>query len=340
MSLPLLRRRADPAAITRFWQMVRTSRKPVATQCPSCLKGMVEVQFAPRGGDATERLDFCELCQFLWFDAGELAAIPGYTSPPQRKQLPQKAREALALIEVEKIRQDAEADAAREGPEHVWQLAVAFFGLPVEHNAESLQRKPLATWIVSLLVLLVSLIVFSIGRDLFLQLAFIPNEPFRYLGLTWITSFFVHGGILHLASNLYFLVVFGDNVEDTIGRKAFLLVLFSGTILGHALHWMIEPRGHLPTVGASGGISAIIALYALAFPHTRLGMLLKYGWINFSARMGFFVWIGLQVLTVYLQVVGVSNVSALAHLGGCLAGVSYWLWHTRARKTEEPAATR
>jgi membrane associated rhomboid family serine protease len=163
---------------------------------------------------------------------------------------------------------------------------------------------------VSILVLIVSLAVFSAGRDLLLQLAFIPNDPFRHFGLTWLTSFFVHGGILHLLGNLYFLLVFGDNVEDTIGRKAFLLVLLSGTVLGHALHWIVEPRGDLPTIGASGGISAIIALYALAFPHTRLGIFARYGWINFSARTGFLVWVSLQLFGAYAQVSGTSNVSA------------------------------
>lgn len=329
MSLPLLRSLADPAAVTRFWRIVQTSQKPVSTHCPACLKSMVEVQFSPTGGAEQERLDFCKLCQFLWFDAGELAAMPAKLPPPTQQKLPQKAREVIALHQVEKIRQQAEAEAARQGPEHFWQVAVALFGFPVEHNADSLQRHPYATWTISLLVLLVSIFAFSADRELFHQLAFIPNDPFRYFGLTWLTSFFIHGGILHLASNLYFLLVFGDNVEDTIGRKPFLLVLFTGTILGHALHWMLEPRGQLPTVGASGGISAIIALYALAFPRVRLGMFLRFAWINFSARTGFLIWIALQFFTAYRQIAGFSHVSALAHLGGCLAGVLYWLWFTR-----------
>jgi membrane associated rhomboid family serine protease len=335
MSLPLLRRRADPTAINRFWQSVQSSPKPASITCPACFKSMLEVQFSPNASLTDAQpfpIDFCERCQFLWFDSHELAAIPSKPEAAPPKQLPQKARELIALHQVEKIRQQAEADAAREGPEHFWQVGVALFGFPVEHNAETPQRHPIATWTISLLVLIVSVLVFNGGDQLLHQLAFIPNDPFRSFGLTWLTSFFVHGGILHLVGNLYFLLVFGDNVEDTIGRKAFLAVLFGGTILGHALHWMLEPRGQLPTVGASGGISAIIALYALAFPHVRLGMFVRFAWINFSARTGFLIWIGLQFLTAYRQIAGLSNISALAHLGGCLAGILYWLWFTRRAK--------
>src|SRR5690606_26695314 len=151
-----------------------------------------------------------------------------------------------------------------------------FFGMPVEHDASPLRRRPLATWIASALILLVSCLVFFLGSETLRALAFIPNEPWRLGGLTWLTSFFVHGGILHLVGNLYFLLVFGDNVEDLIGRKRFLAVLFSSALLGDLLHWMFEPRGTIPTVGASGGISGVIALYALAFPHARLGIMMRY----------------------------------------------------------------
>ncbi|HEX7861171.1 MAG TPA: rhomboid family intramembrane serine protease [Verrucomicrobiae bacterium] len=329
MSLPLLRRRADPAALATLWQATQRTGRVLDVECPSCFQRMKEVQFAPKG--EVVPIDVCQRCQFLWFDSGELARVPKYTPPPKLEdRLPQKAREALALIEVEKIREEAEAEAAREGPEHVWQLVVGVLGFPVEHNAEPFRRHPVATWVICALIFVVSTMVFTAGRDLLLQFAFIPNEPFRYLGMTWLTSFFVHGGWIHLSGNLYFLYVFGDNVEDTIGWKAFVLVLLAGTIFGHALHWMVEPRADVPTVGASGGISAVIALYALAFPHTRLGIFSRYGWINFSARMGFFVWVGMQFLGAYAQVAGVSNVSSLAHLGGCLPGVFYWVWRTRS----------
>jgi Zn-finger nucleic acid-binding protein len=79
-------------------------------KCPSCLRLMKKVQFAPKGEPVP--IDVCQRCQFLWFDSGELATVPKYSPPPKREdRLPQKAREALALIKVEKVREEAEAEA-------------------------------------------------------------------------------------------------------------------------------------------------------------------------------------------------------------------------------------
>jgi membrane associated rhomboid family serine protease len=204
--------------------------------------------------------------------------------------------------------------------------------MPVEQNEAELRRYPVITWIVSLLILLVSCFTLAIGRSALEALAFVPADPFRYGGITWITSFFVHGGILHLVGNLYFLLVFGDNVEDLIGRKRFLLVLITSTLFGDLLHSLLEPRGTIPTVGASGGISGIIALYALAFPQARLGIMERYGWITFSARVGFLAWLGLQLLGAFSQATSGSRTSFAAHLGGCLVGVTFWFWSCRTSR--------
>jgi membrane associated rhomboid family serine protease len=296
---------------------------------------MIAVQFAPDPAPSSESIlfDVCLRCQFLWFDAGELHTFPHFTAPPPKKELAQEAREALALWEVKRIRETAQREAAASGefPDEPWKVMAGFFGMPVEHDADLLRRRPVVTWTVALLILAVSCIVFALGREALVALAFIPADPWRYAGVTWLTSFFVPGGVMHLIGNLYFFLVFGDNVEDLIGRKRFLVVLFLSALFGDFLHWLAEPRGHLPSVGASGGISGIIALYALAFPHARLGMMVRYYWVHFSARTGFLLWVGLQFLGVYMQIKGSSGVSSLAHLGGCLVGVFYWIWHARSK---------
>jgi membrane associated rhomboid family serine protease len=91
----------------------------------------------------------------------------------------------------------------------------------------------------------------------------------------------------------------------------------------------------MPSVGASGGISGIIALYALAFPDAKLGRFLRVGyyfrWIQFSAKWGFLFWLLLQVITAGLQLSGRTHVSALAHLGGAVVGVAYWFVAVRPR---------
>ena len=76
-------------------------------------------------------------------------------------------------------------------------------------------------------------------------------------------------GILHLVGNLYFLLIFGDNVEDYLGWRKYLLLIFGATIAGDFVH-LLRNRIHEPSIGASGGISAVLVFYALQFPRADL----------------------------------------------------------------------
>jgi membrane associated rhomboid family serine protease len=280
-------------------------------------------------------VDVCDRCHFLWFDNAELTSLPKAPPKPPEKELPQAAREMIALAEVERIRRDSERSEMMSGdlPENPWHVFLGFLGMPVEQEAPELQRRPIVTWALCVAIVLFSVGVFVAGDEALLQFAFIPDQPWRMGGLTLLTSFFVHGSFSHLIGNVYFLLIFGDNVEDVIGRKQFIVVILLSALLGDVLHWIMEPRAAMPTVGASGGISGVIALYALAFPHAKIGKLFRLGyrfqWVQFSAAWGFALWLLLQVITAAMQVSGYSRVSGLAHLGGALVGVAYWFWAVR-----------
>jgi len=161
----------------------------------------------------------------------------------------------------------------------------------------------------------------------------IPDEAWRDGGLTFLTSFFLHGGIIHLVSNLYFLLIFGMHVENYLGRARWLVLVFLAAMFGDFLHILLDPRGEIPSIGASGGISGLIAFYAFKFPHARLGFLLRFGfviipkWIQFPAWCAFLFWLCLQFLGALEQISGFSSVSSLAHLGGTAAGIGLWaIW--------------
>jgi membrane associated rhomboid family serine protease len=147
--------------------------------------------------------------------------------------------------------------------------------------------------------------------------------------LTFISSFFLHAGVFHLLSNLYFLVIFGDNVEEWLGWKKYLLLLAAATVVGNLFHMSLNMESTLPCVGASGGISGVLAFYALQFPRARLRMLvgcyMRYGWVKVPAWALFIFWLVFQYVGVRQQVAGLSNVSALAHLGGVVAGLAFWI---------------
>ena len=101
-----------------------------------------------------------------------------------------------------------------------------------------------------------------------------------------------------MLGNLYFLVLFGNHVEDYLGKTRFLLLILVSTVTGDLLHVMAQPNSTVPCVGASGGISGVIAFYALEFPRARLGFLLRYWWrfqwFQLPAWGAFVLWILLQ----------------------------------------------
>jgi len=273
----------------------------------------------------------------VWFDAQEFEQMPPAPVIQAEPQLPQAAREALALYEVKKL----EESVAETGPPSEWQHVPAVLGMPVQCDSHELTRHPVLTWSLSILIVIVSALALSVWPWLMEELAFIPAEMWRHGGLTLLTPFFLHGGVIHLVTNLYYFLVFGTNVEDYLGHWRYALLLLTATVVANFLHAPGDPHATIPCVGASGGISAVITFYALKFPHARLGLYLTYHfrlqWIRFPAWAGLALWIVLQIFGAMKQVSGFTNVSALAHLGGAMAGLVAWIfWGGRERLNQPP----
>jgi membrane associated rhomboid family serine protease len=169
------------------------------------------------------------------------------------------------------------------------------------------------------------------------QHGFLPSDPMRHNGGTLFTSFFLHGGILHLLFNMWFLLLAGDNCEDLLGAPKYLLLLGGGSLIALLAHAAFDPRPDIPVVGASGGISALLAFYALALPRVRLVLCFRIGWyplwIRMSAAAAMGMWVAAQLFGTLLQLSGHGSVSSLAHLGGAAAGVALWLVCRKSPKT-------
>lgn len=310
-----------------LWQRAFASSAVAGRSCPSCRHSMRGVGLRANG--QAMRLDICPTCQFVWFDPDEFEALPAAPPPPVQleDEVPLPVREAIALYEIEERAKELEAASP---PAEIWKYVPACFGLPVECEVALLRRIPWVTWGTALAISLISLTAFSDLRSAISDFGLIPAQAFRDAGLTFLTSFFLHGGWFHLLVNLYFLLVFGDNVEDYLGSGRMLGLLVGAALLGDVIHVIALPTSTLPCVGASGGISGIITFYALKFPHARLRLLLRIGWrpvrwIVFSAKTALLWWIALQVIGMIQQMAGMSNVSAAAHLGGAAAGFCLWL---------------
>ena len=147
--------------------------------------------------------------------------------------------------------------------------------------------------------------------------------------VTPVTSMFLHGGLLHLGSNMLFLHVFGDNVEDVLGRGKFLLFYLLcglGAVVGQVL---VDPSSMVPMIGASGAISGVLAGYVTLFPHARVVTLIPiFIFIHFmEVPAGIFIvlWFVLQLVQGYLSLgmiaEGGGGVAWFAHIGGFLAGL-------------------
>ena len=146
-------------------------------------------------------------------------------------------------------------------------------------------------------------------------------------GLTWeaaVTSMFLHGGWLHLIGNMWFLWIFGNNVEDSMGRLRFLLFYLLTGLAAVAAHVVSSPGSVIPTVGASGAISGIMGAYLVLYPRVRVYTLfiiiIFIRVIPLPAWVMLVYWFVLQLLMGAGTPTDGGGVAFWAHVGGFVAG--------------------
>lgn len=198
-------------------------------------------------------------------------------------------------------------------------------------------HKPQKTAFVTFLIIAINIYVFVryllIGdTDSFVSEFALTPEKVNFSNLTtlypFITSLFLHGGFFHIISNMWFLWVFGDNVEDKLGRIKYLFVyLVSGTA-GGLLQYILNPESTIPMLGASGAVSGILGAYFLLFKHHYIKSIVILFFVittvNIPAGIYIFYWFALQLFqgalslpTLHMETGGVAF---FAHVGGFLAG--------------------
>ena len=323
-----LRKNVIRETVNRLWLRARSEGAPRRRDCPACFAPMAEVCLTPEPSEHV--IDVCTRCQVVWFDAREYERMPAMEQLPTTfiASLPPEARERFAMLEVAAIQERHDRDSEDDAPTEAWKYIPALFGLPVKYHGRVKDTIPWVTCGLAALIAIVSVAAFYEGESAVRELGLIPTEFSRRGGLTFITSIFLHGGIFHLLSNLYFLVTFGSHVEDSLGRARYTVLLLLAAVMEGAAHVFGVPESTIPCVGASGVISGVLAYYALEFPHARLGWIFRWGliirWVNVSARVMFLLWLALQAAGIWQQLQGFSNVSALSHMGGVAAGAVFW----------------
>ena len=308
--------------VNRVWATVYEQRRNAGVDCPSCRRDMSRVSIRLSAG--LVHLDGCRSCQLVWFDGSEFDRFTPLPDSPAVRKLPDEARVAKARVELARLDRIREHEQDFEGVDEAWKIVPAVLGLPVEKETSGLDRPPWATWTLAACILVVT-VATQLSPEWVQFLGWIPADPFRQGGLTLVTSFFVHAGFLHLLGNLYFLLTFGDDVESLLGSVRFLVLLVLAELGAAIGHLLLAPDPTVPTVGASGGISGLLAYYACRQPHARIALFFIYyarpGWATFPAWGAFGFWVVLQQIEAMMQVAGWSTVSAGAHLGGAAVGL-------------------
>jgi membrane associated rhomboid family serine protease len=158
--------------------------------------------------------------------------------------------------------------------------------------------------------------------------------------VTFVASMFMHAGWLHIGGNMLYLWIFGNNVEDVMGRAWFTLFYFAAGFAASAAQVLASPQSSVPGIGASGAIAGVLAAYLLFFPRAKVDTLIFLGIFARIARIPAVVVLGFWFL---LQVVSGAGslgtdaasggVAYFAHIGGFVTGLLLCLpWLPRARR--------
>ncbi len=140
---------------------------------------------------------------------------------------------------------------------------------------------------------------------------------------TLFTSMFLHGGILHIVSNMWYLWIFGDNIEDVLGSRKFILFYLGAGLVASFAHAFSDPTSTMPTIGASGAIAGVLGAYILLYPWAKVYAIVFFILAMIPAVVLIGFWFVLQVFSAsVLWVAGTTaGVAYWAHIGGFLAGM-------------------
>lgn len=200
------------------------------------------------------------------------------------------------------------------------------------HDANPKHGPVYVLWLLVAANVLVFFYQLSLGdRQLFglvVSYGFVPRAFFADPwgeGYRLVSSMFLHGNLVHLASNMFFLWVFGDNIEDRMGHGRFLLFYLVGGAAAAVAHGLVEPLSPVPMIGASGGVSAVLGAYIVTFPRQRILTFvppLFVFWLPAWFYLGY--WALIQVIEglggLLSAGTGATGIAWWAHIGGFAFG--------------------
>ncbi len=187
--------------------------------------------------------------------------------------------------------------------------------------------------VVNIIVFLYELLAEANGtlEQTFYTMGMVPFEVTHNFGpavaFSFVTAMFLHGGPMHIAGNMLYLWIFGNNVEDSMGRLRFLLFYLITGVIASTTQVLAGPNSQLPSIGASGAIAGVLGAYIVLFPRARIQTLLFLGYFVRLAQLpallvlGF--WFVLQLFNglIAFGMTQLGGVAWFAHIGGFVAGL-------------------
>ncbi|HOS59338.1 MAG TPA: rhomboid family intramembrane serine protease [Syntrophorhabdaceae bacterium] len=154
-----------------------------------------------------------------------------------------------------------------------------------------------------------------------LTLALTSNhELLPYNILTIFTSMFLHGGYFHLFGNMLYIWIFGNNIEDAIGHKKFIIFYFLSGIIAALFQFLYDPQSNIPMIGASGAVSGILGAYLILFPYAKVKtvmfILIFIKVVELPAILLLSIWFFIQLLFSNGE-----GIAWYAHIGGFIFGL-------------------
>ena len=208
-----------------------------------------------------------------------------------------------------------------------------------DHNPSGIV--PVVTW--SLIALNIVCFLYELAApDLeafIFTFALVPSQVDVARPLTllpFISSMFLHGGWLHLISNMWFLRLFGDNAESYFGRGAYLTIYLASGLAGGFAQYMISPESNVPMLGASGAIAGVLGAYIVLYPSSRVDTLVTTIFtmriVQIPAAVALGYWFVTQLFSGVASLGVEAGTAYFAHLGGFVTGVAAALL-SRARNS-------
>jgi membrane associated rhomboid family serine protease len=214
------------------------------------------------------------------------------------------------------------------------------FALPL-YDDNPIQRTPVVTYV--LIGMCIGAFFWQLGQNeeaVAYGLGMIPALLFGYAELprgaqmippwaTLFTSMFLHGGLLHLGGNMLFLWIFGNNIEDLLGRGRFLLLYLASGAAAALAQALADPMSQVPMVGASGAVAGVLGAYLITYPranvHVFMWIIIFFWIVTVPAWIMLGFWFVMQLFSGLGTERGEPGVAFWAHVGGFIAGILLYL---------------